>query len=129
MSAEDPKLLRKSVKASNDAIAAWKVQHSPGDEMLTQIYLASAWARLGGLDDAIAAIAPVLEQPLSAHFSWVRKQLNQLDGLVGQNFPDSRVATEMRQTLRAYADGAWPIRRGTTYPTFILSHTRNLTCR
>jgi hypothetical protein len=40
---------------------------------------------------------------LSAHFSWVCKQLIQLDGLLGQNFPGSRVAADMRQTLQAYA--------------------------
>jgi transcriptional regulator with XRE-family HTH domain len=102
MWAEEPKVLRKSVAASNDAIAAWKVQNSPGDEMLTQIYLASASARLGELDDAIAAVTPVLEKPISAHFSWVRKRLNQLDGLLGEQFLDSRVAAEARETLRAY---------------------------
>jgi hypothetical protein len=127
MWAEHPKILRKSVKASNDAIAAWKMQHSPGDEMLTQIYLASASARLGELDDAIAAVAPVLEKPLSAHFSWVCKQLNQLDGLLGHNFPDSRVAADVRQALRAYVHAAWPIsRRTTSYSAFIPNVARDL---
>jgi hypothetical protein len=106
MWAEDPKILRKSVKASNDALAAWKVQYSPGDEILTQIYLASASARLGELDNAITAVASVLEEPPSAHFSWVCKQLIQLGGLLGQNFPDSRVATDMCQALRAYVHAA-----------------------
>lgn len=65
--AEHDQLRAWAVKASNDALAAWKVQYSPGDEMLTQIYLASASAsaRLGELDDAIAAVAPVLEKPPS----------------------------------------------------------------
>jgi transcriptional regulator with XRE-family HTH domain len=106
MWADEPKILHKSVKASNDAIAAWKEQHSPGDEMLTQIYLASANARLGELDDSIAAVTPVLDKPISAHFSWVRKRLHQLDGLLGDNFPDSQVATDMRQTLQAYVHAA-----------------------
>jgi hypothetical protein len=102
MWADEPKILRKSVSASTEAIAAWKVQHSPGDEMLTQIYLASANARLGDLDSSLAAVAPVLEKPISAHFSWVRKRLNQLDGLLLTHFPDSQVANDMRETLSAY---------------------------
>ena len=70
--------------------------------MLSQIYLASANARLGELDDAIAAVTPVLESPISSHFSWVRKRLNQLDELLAQRFPDSAVAADMRDTLQAY---------------------------
>jgi transcriptional regulator with XRE-family HTH domain len=102
MWAGDKKVLQKSARASEDAIKAWKVQRSPGDEMLSQIYLATANARLGELDDAIAAVTPVLENPISAHFSWVRKRLNQLDELLGKRFPDSVVAADMRETLTAY---------------------------
>ncbi|WP_084509576.1 helix-turn-helix domain-containing protein [Nocardia pseudovaccinii] len=102
MWADDRRILRKSVKASERAIDAWQVQRSPGDEMLSQIYLASANARLGDLDASLAAVTPVLESPISAHFSWVRKRLNQLEGLLSQNFPDSAVAAEMRETLTTY---------------------------
>ncbi|MFD6393156.1 helix-turn-helix domain-containing protein [Nocardia sp. NPDC060259] len=102
MWAEDKKTLRKSARASEDAIDAWQVQRSPGDEMLSQIYLATAEARLGDLDGSIAAVTPVLENPISAHFSWVRKRLRQLDGLLGEHFPDSAPASEMRETLGAY---------------------------
>ncbi|WP_433198239.1 helix-turn-helix domain-containing protein [Nocardia sp. CA-107356] len=102
MWAEDTKTLRRSVRASQDAIAAWQVQRSPGDEMLSQIYLATANARLGDLDGSIAAVTPVLDNPISAHFSWVRKRLNQLNSLLGKHFPDSVVAAEMRDTLNAY---------------------------
>ncbi|MEV0339652.1 helix-turn-helix domain-containing protein [Nocardia sp. NPDC050713] len=106
MWADEPKILRKSVQASNDAIAAWQVQRSPGDEMLSQIYLASASARLGDLDGSISAVSPVLETPISAHFSWVRKRLKQLEALLAQHFPDSRVAAETRETLKAYVHSA-----------------------
>ncbi len=102
MWADERRILRKSVKASERAIDAWQVQRSPGDEMLSQIYLASANARLGDLDASLAAVTPVLESPISAHFSWVRKRLNQLEGLLSQNFPDSAVAAEMRETLTTY---------------------------
>ncbi|MCP2296039.1 Helix-turn-helix domain [Nocardia amikacinitolerans] len=106
MWSDEAKILRKSVQASNDAIAAWQVQRSPGDEMLSQIYLASASARLGDLDGSISAVSPVLETPISAHFSWVRKRLKQLEALLAKHFPDSRVATETRETLKAYAHSA-----------------------
>ncbi|GAB2639408.1 helix-turn-helix domain-containing protein [Nocardia goodfellowii] len=106
MWADEKKLLEKSVAASEDAIEAWQAQHSPGDEMLSQIYLSTASARLGDLDASIAAVTPVLESPISAHFSWVRKRLNQLDGLLQEHFPDSRVAGDMRETLRAYVHAA-----------------------
>ncbi|WP_067722836.1 helix-turn-helix domain-containing protein [Nocardia yamanashiensis] len=106
MWAEDPKTLRKSVAASEDALKAWKVQRSPGDEMLTTIYLASANARLGDLDASLAAVAPVLEVSIEHHFSWVRKRLNQLESLLGKHFPNSAVASEMRETLTEYVHAA-----------------------
>lgn len=102
MWADDDKTLRKSIKASQEALDAWHVQRSPGDEMLSTIYLSMANARLGDLDGSLAAVAPVLETPIEAHFSWVRKRLNQLDGLLGENFPDSKVASDMQKTLKAY---------------------------
>lgn len=102
MWADDKKTLCKSIKASEAALDAWKVQRSPGDEMLTTIYLAMANARVGDLDASVAAVAPVLNQPISAHFSWVRKRLKQLDGLWALHFPDSRTAREERETLQAY---------------------------
>ncbi|MGW6427479.1 hypothetical protein ACWF82_32810 [Nocardia sp. NPDC055053] len=70
--------------------------------MLSQIYLASASARLGDLDASLAAVEPVLLSPISAHFSWVRKRLKQLDGLLAENFADSAAAADARETLRAY---------------------------
>ncbi|QIS01288.1 helix-turn-helix domain-containing protein [Nocardia brasiliensis] len=106
MWADDKQTLVKSAKASEDAIDAWQVQRSPGDEMLSQIYLATANARLGDLDASIAAVTPVLANPISAHFSWVRKRLNQLDELLGKHFSDSVVASDMRETLRAYIHAA-----------------------
>ncbi|WP_228002278.1 helix-turn-helix domain-containing protein [Nocardia australiensis] len=106
MWSDDKRTLVKSAKASEDAIDAWQVQRSPGDEMLSQIYLATAKARLGDLDASIAAVSPVLNNPISAHFSWVRKRLNQLDGLLDKHFPDSAVAGEMRGTLTAYIHAA-----------------------
>lgn len=102
MWADDQRTLRKSVTASEHAIRAWQTTRSPGDEMLSQIYLATANARLGELDACVAAVSPVLDAPISAHFSWVRKRLNQLDILLGKHFPDSRHAGDMRATLQAY---------------------------
>ncbi|SUH72023.1 Uncharacterised protein [Nocardia africana] len=106
MWADDLKTLNRSIKASEEALQAWRVQRSPGDEMLTTIYLAMANARVGDLDASLAAVSPVLEQPIEHHFSWVRKRLNQLDGLLAQHFPGSREAEEERQTLRAYVHAA-----------------------
>ncbi|MEG8180245.1 helix-turn-helix domain-containing protein [Nocardia terpenica] len=106
MWAEDPAILRKAVKASHEAIAAWKETNSPGDEMLTYIYLATACARLGDLDGSIEAVAPILERPVTASFSWVKKRMNQLDELLGKHFPNSRVADDMRETLQAYIHAA-----------------------
>jgi len=103
---EKPKTLKQSVRASEDAIEAWQQQRSPGDEMLSQIYLATANARLGELDASMAAIAPVLELPITAHFSWVRKRLSQLDSLLGENFPDSGTAADAKTTLQAYVHSA-----------------------
>lgn len=102
MWADDSATLRRSITASEAALDAWKVQRSPGDEMLTTIYLAIANARLGDLDASLAAVAPVLSQPIEAHFSWVRKRLHQLDQTLAQQFPDSKTAAAERETLKAY---------------------------
>jgi hypothetical protein len=110
MWAEKPGALGQSVKASTDAISEWQSERAPGasldsstgDEMLTHIYLATANARLGELDASIAAVQPVLDLPITAHFSWVRKRLHQLDGLLAKHFPDSQVAADARTTLQAY---------------------------
>ncbi|WP_146101043.1 hypothetical protein [Nocardia nova] len=106
MWADDAKTLKRSVKASEEALRAWKNQRSPGDEMLTTIYLAMSSARLGDLDASLAAVAPVLEQPIEHHFSWVRKRLNQLDEILAQHFPDSQAAAEEREVLSAYVHAA-----------------------
>ncbi|MFI5777730.1 helix-turn-helix domain-containing protein [Nocardia sp. NPDC051570] len=106
MWADDPETLRRAVKASHEAIVAWKEQNSPGDEMLTHIYLATACVRLHDLDGTMEAVGPILERPVTASFSWVKKRLNQLDGLLDENFPDSRVAAEMRETLQTYTHAA-----------------------
>lgn len=86
---EDKKTLRRTAKASEDAIDPWPVHRSPGDEMLIQIYLATANARLADLESSVAAVSLLFANPISAHFSWVRKRLNQLNGLLGKHFPDS----------------------------------------
>ncbi|MGH3516448.1 MAG: hypothetical protein ACRDQ7_03340 [Haloechinothrix sp.] len=102
MWAEDAAALRLSVAASTEAIGTWQQQRSPGDEMLSQVYLATANAKLRDLDASIAALRPVLDQPITAHFSWVRKRLNQLATLLGERYPSSGTAAETREELRAY---------------------------
>jgi transcriptional regulator with XRE-family HTH domain len=102
MWAEDPAALRRSVAASQAAIDSWQDQPSPGDEMLSQVYLATANTKLGDLDASIAALRPVLNQPITAHFSWVLKRLTQLTALLGERYPKSVTAEELREELRAY---------------------------
>ncbi|MRH86597.1 hypothetical protein GFY24_03775 [Nocardia sp. SYP-A9097] len=106
MWSDDPAILKQAIKASHEAIAAWKESTSPGDEMLTYIYLATACARLGDLDSSIEAVGPILERPVTASFSWVKKRLNQLDELLLEHFPDSKNAQEARATLQSYIHAA-----------------------
>lgn len=102
MWSDDLRVLERSVSASESAIIAWQSESSPGDEILSQIYLAIASARLGDLDGSIAAVTPVLVNPVTAHFSWVRKRLRQLSALLAVQFPDSAIGAEMRRTLEGY---------------------------
>ncbi|APA95929.1 hypothetical protein NS506_01861 [Nocardia seriolae] len=106
MWANDPIILRRAIRASHEAIAAWKETNSPGDEMLTYIYLATACARLGDLDASIEAVTPILNQPMTASFSWVKKRLNQLDELLDEHFPGSQSALEARDTIQTYVHAA-----------------------
>lgn len=115
MWAPDKKILTRSASASEAAITEWQRLRGVsatdlppdsmtglGDEMLSQIYLATAQARLGNLDESIAAVQPVLDLPMNTHFSWVRKRLNELDGLWAKHFPDSLVAEASREVLKGY---------------------------
>ncbi|MFE3195414.1 helix-turn-helix domain-containing protein [Nocardia sp. NPDC059240] len=106
MWADEPAILRLAIKSSHEAIAAWQETKSPGDEMLTYIYLATACARLGDLDGSIEAVNPILERPLTASFSWVKKRLGQLDDLLDEHFPGSQSALEARDTIQAYIRAA-----------------------
>lgn len=47
-------------------------------------------------------MTPVLVNPVTAHFSWVRKRLRQLSALLAVQFPDSAIGAEMRRTLEGY---------------------------
>jgi len=102
---EKPKVLKQSVKAYEDAIAAWQQQRSPGDEMLSQIYLATANARLGDLDAGMAAVAPVLA--LSAHGAFfVGAKAPASTGLIARRefpgFEDGGERTYHASSLRSF---------------------------
>ncbi|WP_158886102.1 helix-turn-helix domain-containing protein [Amycolatopsis anabasis] len=100
--ARDPSALRRSLASSSEAIAHWKHQPSPGDEMLSQVYLGIANAKLGELDAAESALRPVLDQPIDRHFSWVRKRLHQLADYLKTHYPGAETAISMREELQSY---------------------------
>jgi len=82
----DRKALRVAAESAAEAIALW--QRSPGkqrlldDEALAYVYLATVRLKLGDVDEAMEAVAPVMELPMERRTSWMRKRVANLRELL-----------------------------------------------
>jgi len=86
------------------AIQMWEAEppatRSLDDEALSHVYAATAHIRLGALDAASQAIAPVLALPPERRISWVVKRLRGVAERLGQHFTGSSEAASLRDAIR-----------------------------
>lgn len=76
---------RAAVEA-NEAIAMWENEaperRSLDDEALAHVYEATAHLQRGDLDQAEAAIRPILDLPANRQISWIRKRMNRFSNML-----------------------------------------------
>lgn len=65
---------------------------------------ATAHARLGDLDAAMAAVEPVLALDVAERISWLRKRVRELAALIAGRCAGSASADEAATALRDWAD-------------------------
>jgi hypothetical protein len=99
----DERSLITAVDNSADAIDIWRQQRQKemvDDEALAHIYLATARLKLGEVDGAMEAVAPVTELSKERRTSWMRRRISNLRKLLDvDHFGGSEVAATARQKL------------------------------
>lgn len=95
---------RRSAASAESAIRQWRAgdpaDRSLDDEALAHVYAGTSYVRLGELDAATAALAPVLTLPLQRRISWLRRRVGEVGDLLAERrFAGSACAA----TLRAMA--------------------------
>lgn len=98
---------RRSAESAESAIRQWQngdpADRSLDDESLAHVYAATSYIRLAELDDAAAALAPVLALPAERRISWLRRRVGEIvDLLDGQPFHGSSSAAELRSAAEAF---------------------------
>jgi hypothetical protein len=77
-----------AAQSAAEAIAIW--QRVPDktrvldDEALAHVYLATARLKLGEVDGAMDAVAPVLELPVDRRTSWMRRRMADLCAILAE---------------------------------------------
>lgn len=101
----DKVALQRAVTDSQAAISMWQDEdasrRSLDDEALAHVYAATAKARLGDLDGAVAAIQPVLGLPPERRISWLTKRVGELATHLSRNrYAGSALAAAVVDDLR-----------------------------
>jgi tetratricopeptide (TPR) repeat protein len=107
----DRQALRRAVRDSGEAIVMWAegpdATRSVADQALAHVYQATAYARLGHLDDAMESARPVLGLPPDRRISWLRRRVNELAiHLQGGRYAGSALAARAVDELTEWADAA-----------------------
>lgn len=105
----DRKALRRAVRDSSEAVAMWAEgldsTRALADEALVHVYLATAHARLGNLDDTMSVMQPVLSLPPERRISWLRRRVGELAvHLSGGRYAGSALAARAIDELRAWTE-------------------------
>lgn len=105
----DKAALGRAANDSRTAIAMWQDEtgdrRSLDDEALAHVYAATAHARLGDLDSAVAAVQPILGLPPERRISWLVKRVDELATHLSRNkYAGSALAAAVVDDLRDWAD-------------------------
>lgn len=98
---------RRSAQSAESAIRQWRsgepASRSLDDEALAHVYAATSYVRLGELDAAAAALAPVHALPPERRISWLRRRVGEIaELLTDPQFVGSTAATELRAAVTAF---------------------------
>jgi transcriptional regulator with XRE-family HTH domain len=88
------------------AIAMWEQEppqtRSLDDEALAHVYQATAYLNLGDLDQAEAAVRPILSLPHNRQISWIHKRLGRFaDLLRNDKYHGSKAAADLYEEIKA----------------------------
>jgi transcriptional regulator with XRE-family HTH domain len=98
---------RRAADSAESAIVQWQTgdpaDRSLDDEALAHVYAGTAYVRLGELDAAASALAPVLTLPTERRISWLRRRVGEITALLDDGrFAASVVAAELRSAVSAF---------------------------
>lgn len=98
---------RRAAQSAESAIQQWQAgdpaDRSLDDEALAHVYAGTAYMRLGELDAAASALAPVLALPAERRISWLRRRVGEITGLLDEpRFAGSSDAAELRSAASAF---------------------------
>lgn len=95
--------LQRAARDATQAYTIWEdeppASRSLDDEALAHIYAATAYTRLGDLDAAQSAVAPILTLPDDRLISWILRRLRNLAEIVSHEFPGSHAASEFQDSI------------------------------
>jgi tetratricopeptide (TPR) repeat protein len=104
---DQPRVLERAASSAATAVALWQEKRpelrSLKDEALSLVYRATAFVRLGRVDDAMHAVGPILELPAERRISWLSKRVAQLAELLdAPRYAGSVAAADARDLLLSY---------------------------
>ncbi|MDG4764574.1 helix-turn-helix transcriptional regulator [Solwaraspora sp. WMMD406] len=99
----------RAIRESAEAIRLWEISseedRSLDDEALAHVYQGTAYLKVGRLDEAAAAVRPVLNLPPERRISWIHKRIGRLADMLGtKRFAGTRKADQLRAEIRAFAE-------------------------
>jgi len=99
----------RAVREASEAIRLWEngseEDRSLDDEALARVYQGTAYLKVGKLDEAAAAIRPVLDLPPERRISWINKRIGRMADILGaKRFTGTRKAEQLRAEIRAFTE-------------------------
>ncbi|WBB98609.1 helix-turn-helix transcriptional regulator [Solwaraspora sp. WMMA2080] len=99
----------RAAREASEAIRLWENGPEEGrsldDEALARVYQATAYLKVGKLDEAAAAVRPVLDLPPERRISWIHKRVGRMAEILGtKRFAGTWKAEQLRAEIRAFAE-------------------------
>jgi hypothetical protein len=103
----DRESLTAAGKYAQEAIELWRQwpqdERIVDDEALAHVYLATIRLKLGEVEGAAEAVAPILEIPLERKTSWMRKRVSDMRKILGEEEAgDARSIISLRHKLTEF---------------------------
>lgn len=97
----------RAIRESSEAIRLWEGgsddDRSLDDEALARVYQGTAFLKLGRVEEATAAVRPVLDLPGERRISWIRKRIGRMaEMLAAKRFAGVREADQLQAEVRHF---------------------------